>query len=77
MPERVIDHREAIRVSWFATSGSFTNARTGRDPDELETFSENEWTAPTVAGDAHLWLVLRDSRGGVAWTDLAVRIVPR
>lgn len=56
-----------MRVSWFATAGSFANDRTGRGEEELETFTENAWTAPDEARNVHLFVVLRDSRGGVAF----------
>jgi hypothetical protein len=65
---RVVDRRETMRVSWFATAGSFANDRTGRAEDELETFTENDWTAPSEARTVHLFVVLRDDRGGVAFT---------
>jgi len=63
----LVDRRESMRVSWFATAGSFANDRTGRAEDELETFTENEWTAPDEARSVHLFVVLRDARGGVAF----------
>ena len=64
--------RETMRVSWFATAGSFESDRTGRTEDELETFTENVWTAPSEARTAHLFVVLRDARGGVAFTTHAL-----
>jgi hypothetical protein len=73
--QNIIDHREAMRVSWFATAGSFEHEVTGRTEDETETSSDNVWTAPAQAGVVHLWLVLRDSRGGIAFAgqDLGVQ----
>jgi hypothetical protein len=66
--------RESLRVSWFTTAGSFDKDRTGRTDEELETFAENTWTAPDDAGVVvHLWIVLRDGRGGVAFASLSVR----
>jgi hypothetical protein len=64
-----------MRVSWFATAGSFAHEITGRAEDETATSSDNVWTAPTMGGPVHLWIVLRDSRGGsdFAGYDLAVR----
>lgn len=71
----VIPAREAMRVSWFATAGSFDADRTGRADDDATTFTENAWTAPSSSGVVHMWIVLRDSRGGVAFTsnDLTVK----
>jgi hypothetical protein len=64
---RVVEHRETMRMSWFATAGTFANDRTGRAEDELEAFTDNEWTAPSDARTVHLFMVLRDTRGGVAF----------
>jgi hypothetical protein len=61
------ERRESMRVSWFATAGSFRDDRTGRDETETATDSDNEWTAPSSPGMVHLWVVLRDARGGAAW----------
>jgi hypothetical protein len=62
--------REALRVSWFATAGSFEHDRTGRAEDDPETFTENVWTAPADARATHVFVVLRDGRGGVAFETL-------
>jgi hypothetical protein len=64
----VVERRETMRVSWFATAGTFANDRTGRGEEELETFTENEWTAPDEARTVHLFVILRDARGGVAFS---------
>jgi hypothetical protein len=61
----LVDHRESLRVSWFATAGELEHDRTGRGEDELETSSDDTWTAPPTPGPVSLWVVLRDSRGGV------------
>jgi hypothetical protein len=70
----LVQHRESMRVSWFASDGSFTHDHTGRDETETDTTTDNDWTAPSTAETVHMWLVLRDSRGGVdfAATDLVV-----
>jgi hypothetical protein len=68
------DRREAMRVSWFSGAGSFEDDHTGRREDELDSFSDGLWTAPNVAGPAHLWVVLRDSRGGVTWQSYVVEV---
>jgi hypothetical protein len=65
---QLVERRESMRVSWFATAGSFANDNTGRAAEEYPLVStENDWTAPDFAGDVLLWTVLRDSRGGVSW----------
>jgi len=70
----LIDRREAMRVAWFAGAGSFGDDHTGRREDELDTFSDGSWTAPDTAGPVHLWVVLRDSRGGVDWQSYVVDV---
>ncbi len=63
--------REWMRVSWFASAGSFAVDHAGADEraegDGATTLS-NAWMAPVSAGPVHFWVVLRDARGGVAWT---------
>jgi hypothetical protein len=70
--QTVVQRREWLRVSWFATGGTFEQDRTGRDEHELEAFTENAWTAPATAGTAHLFVVLRDARGGVAFATVPI-----
>jgi len=65
------DSRESLRVSWYVTGGTLLLDRSGRASDDLEVFAENTWATPPP-GPAHLWAVLRDSRGGVGWLDYAV-----
>jgi hypothetical protein len=64
----VVQRREALSVSWFATGGTFDAEVTGRAEDDLATTTQTTWRAPAAPGVIHLWLVLRDSRGG---TDFA------
>jgi hypothetical protein len=47
----------------------------GRGEAEIETFADDAWTTPD-AGPPYLWVVLRDSRGGVAFAGYAVTIAP-
>lgn len=70
----LVDHREAIRVSWFASDGELAAERTGRTEDDLEVTADNTWTTPDAPGPAHLWIVVRDSRGGVAFASFDVTI---
>jgi hypothetical protein len=70
----LVDHREALRVSWFATAGAFDHDRTGAGEDDLATVSPNGWTAPATAGVVHLWAVLRDSRGGTDFASFDVTV---
>jgi hypothetical protein len=76
--QALVDHRESLRLFWFATDGEFAHDRTGRSEDDPETTSDNTWTAPHVAGatPVHLWLVLRDSRGGVDFVGYDLTVSP-
>jgi hypothetical protein len=66
--------REALEVAWFATGGSFDIDHTGRAATDPTTFSENDWTAPAAPGLITLWIVLRDDRGGIGWSQYSVTI---
>jgi hypothetical protein len=64
--------REAMRVSWFATAGAYDQAHSGRGEAEADTaYADDTWTAP-ASGDALLWIVLRDDRGGATWASFRV-----
>jgi hypothetical protein len=52
----IIEAQEVLSVAWFATEGAFETSRTTGD---------NTWTAPDTEGQIAMWIVLRDSRGGV------------
>jgi hypothetical protein len=69
----LVTRREAMRVSWFATAGAWDVARTGRAEAEADQPSaDNTWTAP-ASGEAVLWIVVRDDRGGATWASYRVR----
>ncbi|MGZ3428935.1 MAG: hypothetical protein ACXVCV_19920, partial [Polyangia bacterium] len=72
----LVPHRESMRVSWFATGGSFLHEVTGRDESDSATTTDNRWTAPSTPGPVHLWLVLRDSRGGVDFAAYELMVAP-
>jgi hypothetical protein len=69
----LVDHREAIRVSWFVSAGELASDRTGRGEAETETFADDVWTTPD-SGPAYLWVVVRDSRGGVAFASYPITV---
>jgi hypothetical protein len=69
-------HRESLSVSWFATDGSFAHDRTGRGETEPDLTSNDVWTAPTTLGLVHLWVLLRDIRGGVDFAETQVMVGP-
>jgi hypothetical protein len=66
--------REGIRVAWYASAGSFEDEQTGRDEGDPGLTTSNVWRAPTRSGPATLWLVIRDSRGGVSWETYRVEV---
>jgi hypothetical protein len=71
--EALLEQREALDASWFATAGTIRRRRTGPDRDG-ETRARTTWLAPARAGQAFIWVVLRDSRGGLAFRDLEVTV---
>ena len=71
----LVTHREAIRVSWFVSDGELASERTGRTEDETDAFADNTWTTGDP-GPAHLWIVVRDSRGGMALESFDLTITP-
>ena len=72
----LVTNRESMRVSWFVTAGAFVHDVTGSDEDDLATTTDNSWTAPTTPGPVHLWLVLRDSRGGIDYAAYELTVTP-
>jgi len=68
--------RESIVASFYATAGAFDVDRAGRDTDDAATTVDDGWTPPSSAGEAHLWIVLRDARGGVGWSSYTLEIGP-
>jgi hypothetical protein len=63
---------EALRVSWFATAGTFSAPRT--EAESGATGVSVVWQAPSQPGVSELWAVLRDDRGGVSWQSLIVDV---
>jgi hypothetical protein len=76
--QALVDRRESMRLAWFASAGEFEHDRTGRAATETETSSDNTWTAPVVTAPTpvYLWLVLRDSRGGVDFAGYRLTVIP-
>jgi hypothetical protein len=72
--QTIVVQREAMTVAWFATGGAFDNDRTGRDTTDLTASSDNGWKTPETAGVVHMWIVLRDDRGGVTWSEYALDV---
>ena len=68
--------RESLRLSWFATGGSFEHDVTGRGQTDTETFTQNVWTAPPTSGPVYFWMVLRDDRGGIDFAATEIDVTP-
>lgn len=69
-------HWETMRVSWYATGGSFQHDATGRSEDEHDLpYAENSWT-PAGAGLVHMWAVLQDIRGGTSYASFDLEVSP-
>ena len=73
--QALVTQRESLRVSWFATGGVFDADRTGRDESDPATTSDNGWASPAQPGTVHLWMVLRDSRGGIDFASYGLVVV--
>lgn len=76
LTQSLIDHRETLRVSWFATAGAFAAEHTGRGEEDTALSSDNVWTAPAGAGPVDLWVVLRDARGGSDFASYTLTVAP-
>ncbi|HSS40206.1 MAG TPA: hypothetical protein VLT58_15670, partial [Polyangia bacterium] len=72
----LLQQRESLRVSWYASAGSFVHDVSGRASDDPETYTQNQWTAPTTPGPVHLWAVLRDNRGGIDFASAEIDVTP-
>jgi len=73
--QSLVNRRESIRVSWYATAGAFEHDRTGRAENEAaEANSANSWTAPGQVGLVRFWLVIRDDRRGLNWSSFDLNV---
>jgi hypothetical protein len=69
----VVEQRERVLVSWYASAGKLDGPRTDLQTDAELPASGNGFVAPS-AGAFRIWAVLRDDRGGVTWRSGALRI---
>jgi hypothetical protein len=72
--QALVGRREAVRVFWYATSGTFASDVTGRAEGDEATTVSNVWTAPSEGGTFWLWVVVRDSRGGIDFATYAIEV---
>ena len=73
LSQKLVTRREAMRVSWFATGGTIEVDGSAVGETDDATSVSTTWHTPS-AGTAHLWFVLRDSRGGIAVQSAEVTI---
>jgi hypothetical protein len=72
LADALVIQRESLQVSWFVTRGSLD---AGVTVAGAATSSANGWTVPPTAGPVHLWVVLRDSRGGSDFAEQVLQVV--
>jgi hypothetical protein len=68
--------RESMRVAWYASAGAFDAQSTGRAEADTAAFTDGTWTTPGTPGKVHVWIVLRDSRGGVDFAGYDFDVTP-
>jgi hypothetical protein len=77
---QIQDLEEHLAYHFFSSAGSWNRGETGGPPDPIatETTLASRWTAPlerTRDGDpVSVWIVVRDGRGGVAWTERRIEV---
>ncbi len=69
------ERRETMRVSWFATRGTFDVPRTGASDGPGVFGSTNGFTVPDEPGPLTIWVVVRDDRGGVGYREITLPVV--
>jgi hypothetical protein len=69
---KLFDRKEQLTLNWYITRGQLGASQQGLEPVLRET--KTEWRAPDSAGPVHGWLVLRDDRGGAAWSEFLIEV---
>lgn len=68
-----VPRRESLWVDYYVTAGKVKNdVRIVFDPVSGRASSEDELEPPATTGEATLWAVLHDNRGGVDWARLSL-----
>jgi len=75
LSQTLVTRREAMRLSWFATGGSLAVDASAVAETDTSTSVSTTWHTPAT-GTAYLWLILRDSRGGIASQTVRVIVEP-
>ena len=71
--QQLVTRRESMRLSWFATGGALAVDASAVAETDTTTSVTTTWHTP-AAGAATLWIVLRDSRGGLATQTIALAV---
>ena len=71
---QLVTRHEAMRVSWFATRGDVAVDASAVAEDDPTSTVATTWHTPSQPGPAWIWLVLRDSRGGIATETFAITV---
>lgn len=72
--QSVTTQREAMQVAWYSSAGALDSESTGRSSTDMSTTTVDGWQAPGSAATAYVWLVLRDSRGGIDFGSYEIRV---
>ena len=73
--QALVTRHEGMRVSWFATGGAIDVDSSGVAEDDPQTLAvSTTWHAPTEPGPTWVFLVLRDTRGGLATQTIALTV---
>lgn len=72
---------ENLRYQWLAGDGDWTRGGTGGPRDGAGNYPplDTEWESPgNLSGptDVPIWIMQRDERGGGAWFESCVRVIP-
>ena len=74
------DLTEYLGYRFFATAGTWNREQTGGQPNAIatETTLASRWTAPEEPPEdgepVRLWVVARDGRGGLSWTERRIEV---
>ncbi len=74
--QTITTKRESMRVAWYVSAGRLDAESTERDESDPLAVTSNLWTAPSTPGITKLWVVLRDSRGGIDYATYALTVTP-
>jgi len=74
--QTVTTQRESMQVAWYSSGGALDTESTGRASDDPATTTDDGWDAPGAAATVHVWIVLRDSRGGVDFAEYDLVVGP-